>query len=152
MVGRGAVALVLVAAVIVAGCGGKDKKPAEPAKLTGNVSIGVLAPTEHQGEIGVRGRDLQDGARMAIDELNAKGGILGQRVVMEPVDDACDAQVSYEAAKAFITDSDIAGVVGGMCDASAAARGVGARRERAVHGHLGDGRRSRLAPSRRPRS
>src|SRR5262249_16542473 len=117
VVRRGAIAIALMA--VVAGCGGKDNKAAEQPKLSGTVTIGVLAPTERQGELGGRGKDLTDGVRMAGDELNAKGGVLGHRVQTEIVDDACDPQVAYEAAKTFITDGGIAGVVGGMCDGAA---------------------------------
>ena len=56
---------------------------------------------------------------MAVDEINAKGGVLGKKLELQIVDDACDAQVAYESAKAFLSDSDVAGVIGGMCDAAA---------------------------------
>jgi branched-chain amino acid transport system substrate-binding protein len=118
VVRRGAIALALMAAVAT-GCGDKKDKP-ETAQLKGTITFGVLAPTERQGELGVRGDDLTDGVRMAVDELNANGGVLGRKVDLQIVDDACDAQVAYEAAKAFISDGDdVAGVLGGMCDAAA---------------------------------
>ena len=41
---------------------------------------------------------------MAVDEINAKGGVLGRKLELQIVDDACDAQVAYEAAKAFLSD------------------------------------------------
>jgi branched-chain amino acid transport system substrate-binding protein len=116
VVRRGAIALALVAAVAVAGCGGK-KKQEQPAELKGTVTFGVLAPTQRTGEIGLRGKDLIDGAQLAVAEINASGGVMGRKLQLEVVDDACDTQVSYEAAKAFLSDSDgVAGVIGGMCD------------------------------------
>jgi branched-chain amino acid transport system substrate-binding protein len=111
VVRRGAIALALMAAVAT-GCGDKKDKQ-EPAQLKGTITFGVLAPTERQGELGVRGNDLGDGVRMAVDELNANGGVLGRKVELQTVDDACDPLVAYEAAKAFISDGDgVAGVRG----------------------------------------
>jgi len=116
VVRKGALALVLVSAAVVAGCGGKGKP--EAPKLEGTVQFGVLAPTAREGELGTRGKDLLDGARLAVDELNRDGGVLGHKVALKIVDDACDPQVGYEAAKAFVSDTDasVAGVLGGVCD------------------------------------
>jgi branched-chain amino acid transport system substrate-binding protein len=122
VVRNGAIALALLAAVAVGGCGGKKK--AETPELKGTMSFGVLAPVERQGELGVRAKDLTDGAKLAVDEINGKGGVLGRKLELQVVDDACSAQVAYEAAKAFVTDSGVAGVLGGMCD-EAAEREVG---------------------------
>ena len=89
MVGKSAIALALLAGVVVAGCGGKDKKQPEQASLNGTVQIGVLAPTERVGELGVRGKDLTDGAQLAADEINRNGGVLGHKLELQVVDDAC---------------------------------------------------------------
>jgi len=118
VVRKGAIALALVAGLAAGGCGGKDKQ-AETPELKGAVTFGVLAPVAHEGELGMRAKDLTDGAQQAVDEINAKGGVLGKKLDLQIVDDACDAQVAYESAKAFLSDSDVAGVVGGMCDAAA---------------------------------
>jgi branched-chain amino acid transport system substrate-binding protein len=113
---RGAIALALVA-LTAAGCGGKKD---EKDGLKGTVTVGVLAPTGRPGEIGARAKDLADGARLAVEETNAGGGVLGRKLELSFVDDGCDAQTAYEAAKAFVSDAPIAGVVGGMCNESAA--------------------------------
>ena len=57
---------------------------------------------------------------MAVEETNAAGGVLGRKLELDFVDDGCDANIAYEAAKAFVSGEAIAGVVGGMCDVSAA--------------------------------
>jgi branched-chain amino acid transport system substrate-binding protein len=115
VVRRGAIALALMAGVAVAGCGGNKKD--QSVELKGTVKFGVLAPTERTGELGARGKDLLDGARQAVAEVNAGGGVLGRKLELEVVDDACDPQVAYEAAKAFVSDgTGVAGVIGAMCD------------------------------------
>jgi len=117
MLGRkGAVALALTA-LTAAGCGGKDK---EKVELKGTVTLGVLAPTGRPGELGTRAKDLADGARMAVAETNAAGGVLGRKLELSFVDDGCDPTIAYEAAKAFVSDAPVAGVLGGVCDETAA--------------------------------
>jgi branched-chain amino acid transport system substrate-binding protein len=118
VVRKGAIALAVLAGLVVGGCGGK--KTADTSELKGTMAVGVLAPVERAGELGVRAKDLTDGARLAVDEINRDGGVLGKKLELQIVDDACDAQVAYESAKAFVSDSDVAGVIGGMCDAAAA--------------------------------
>jgi branched-chain amino acid transport system substrate-binding protein len=117
VVRNGAIALAVLAGLAVGGCGGKKK--AETPELKGTMAFGVLAPVEREGELGTRAKDLTDGAQLAVDEINRKGGVLGKKLELQVIDDACDAQVAYESAKAFLSDSDVAGVVGGMCDAAA---------------------------------
>ncbi len=117
---QGRIALtVLAVAGAAAGCGGSGKKSAGAPALHGQVTLGVLAPVEHAGPLGARGRDLQDGASLAARQINAKGGVLGHRLELNVVDDACQPQVAYEAAKALGEGSGVAGVVGGMCDDAA---------------------------------
>jgi branched-chain amino acid transport system substrate-binding protein len=112
-------ALCLAAvASLAAGCGG-GKKSDEAPQLKGAVTFGVLAPVARVGEFGTRAKDLTDGAKLAVNEINAGGGVLGRKLQLEVVDDACSAPVAYEAAKAFLSDDDVAGVIGGMCDEAA---------------------------------
>jgi branched-chain amino acid transport system substrate-binding protein len=120
VVRRGAIALVALVAAVAAGCGGKDKK-AEKVELKGTVAFGVLAPTGASGDVAKRGQDLVDGAQMAASELNSRGGVLGRKVELQVVDDACSGAAAYEAAKSFVTDGGgVAGVVGGVCSEAAA--------------------------------
>lgn len=117
MLGRkSAIALALMA-LTAAGCGGKKD---EKVELKGTVTLGVLAPTGRPGELGARAKDLTEGAQMAVAETNAAGGVLGRKLELSFVDDGCDATIAYEASKAFVSGEQIAGVVGGMCDVSAA--------------------------------
>src|SRR3954471_16629977 len=121
-----------LALLVIAGCGGsgKPKPTATPGKLAnggyvaGDVSFGVLAPTS--GPHAQRGRDLVDGAKMAIAELNVRGGVNGHKTALITYDDGCDAKTARASALA-LKGSKAAGAVGGVCDsaASAAARTLG---------------------------
>src|SRR6476469_5402883 len=92
----------------LAGCGGGSKAPkpsATPGKAVGaiyqpgDVSFGVLAPTSGQHE--QRGRDLIDGAQLAISEINVRGGVNGHKAALVTYDDGCDAKTARERALAI---------------------------------------------------
>jgi branched-chain amino acid transport system substrate-binding protein len=106
----------ILAALALVGCGSKKE---DKAQLHGSVTLGVLAPAERSGPLGVRAKDLMDGATMATHEINAKGGVLGRKLQLNVLDDACQPAIAYEAAKALGEGSGVAGVIGGMCDDAA---------------------------------
>ena len=76
------------------------------------VKIGHVAPTS--GGIAHLGKDNENGARMAIDELNAKGVTIGGKKVKFELlaeDDAADPKQGTAAAQKLV-DSKVSGVVG----------------------------------------
>jgi branched-chain amino acid transport system substrate-binding protein len=76
------------------------------------VKIGHVAPTS--GGIAHLGKDNENGARMAIDELNAKGVMIGgKKVKLELVaeDDGADPKQGTAVAQK-LADSKVAGVIG----------------------------------------
>lgn len=109
-------ALGLAVACLATACtsgGGKadGKKPA----LSGEVEIGVLVPKGGHADLPQRAADLAEGAQLAANEINDHGGILGQRVVLNVLDDGCLPNTAYEAAKSLASSGAIA-VIGGICD------------------------------------
>ena len=80
----------------------------------------MLAPSSAGGALAARGQDLADGAAMAAAEVNDHGGLLGHRLAVEVVDDACSPLIAYEAAKSIAEGGGFAAAVGGTCDAAAA--------------------------------
>src|SRR6478735_4797622 len=104
----------------LAACGGsKDgaKPSATPHKAVGaiyqpgDVSFGVLAPTS--GRVQQRGRDLVDGAKQAIAEINGRGGVNGHKAVLVTRDDGCDAKAARAGALA-LKQSEVAVALGGI--------------------------------------
>lgn len=76
------------------------------------VKIGHVAPTS--GSISHLGRDLENGAKMAIEELNAKGVLIGGRKATFQLlteDDAADPKQGTAAAQKLV-DSKVNAVVG----------------------------------------
>jgi len=77
-----------------------------------SVKIGTASPLSGPGAH--QGKDIENGARMAIDDLNAKGiAIGGKKVkwVLQPEDDASDPKTGAAVAQKLV-DARVAGVVG----------------------------------------
>jgi len=115
---RHLLAITVVSAAVLVACG-KKEEPAAPAPAPAAkapeqpvVKIGHVAPTS--GAIAHLGKDNENGARMAIDELNAKGVTIGgQKVKFELLaeDDAADPKQGTAAAQKLV-DAKVNGVIG----------------------------------------
>ena len=76
------------------------------------IRIGHVAATS--GSIAHLGKDNENGARMAVDELNAKGVLIGgkrYRIVLQAEDDAADPKQGTAAAQKLV-DARVNGVIG----------------------------------------
>ncbi len=117
--------LAIAAAISLFGCGQKEEaKPAAAAPAPAaaapapaaapevTVSIGHVAPlTGPQAHLG---KDNENGARMAIDEINAKGIEIGGAKVkfaLVPEDDQADPKQGTIVAQKLV-DAKVAGVIG----------------------------------------
>ncbi len=113
---------VVAAAVLLVACGKKEEAapaaapaatsaPAAPAGA-GVVRIGHVGPTS--GAIAHLGKDNENGARMAIEELNTAGVMIdGKKVTLELMaeDDAADPKQGTAVAQKLV-DAKVNGVVG----------------------------------------
>lgn len=110
---------VIAAAVALAACGKKEEAApvaaapaAAPAAEAQVIKIGHVGPTS--GAIAHLGKDNENGAKMAIDELNAAGlTIDGKPTTFELLaeDDAGDPKQGTAAATKLV-DAKVAGVIG----------------------------------------
>jgi branched-chain amino acid transport system substrate-binding protein len=85
---------------------------AQPPGQILQVKIGTASPLSGTGAH--QGKDIENGARMAIDELNAKGIVLGGRKVqwvLQPEDDGADPKTGAAVAQKLV-DAKVAAVVG----------------------------------------
>ena len=115
--------VIASAAVLLAACGKKEEAPATAAAPAASaaapaapseivVKIGHVGPTS--GAIAHLGKDNEMGARMAIDDLNAKGVTIGgSKVKFELLaeDDAADPKQGTAVAQKLV-DAHVQGVVG----------------------------------------
>jgi branched-chain amino acid transport system substrate-binding protein len=99
-------AILAAAVVLAAGLGA-----AVPAQAA-DIKIGAQVPTS--GSEAPYGIDMLNAIRMAAGEINAKGGVLGDKIRVIPADDACDPQAAVNAASKLVSQ-DVTGVVGGYC-------------------------------------
>lgn len=99
-----------------AGCsGGLAGSPGDGGETgapEGPITLGMLAP--FSGSESAFGVYMQNGAELAIQEINADGGVLGQELELVVEDDACDATTSVAAANKLVTEGVVASV-GGYC-------------------------------------
>ena len=83
---------------------------AGPARA--DIKVGIMVPTS--GSEAAYGIDMQNAIKLAADELNAKGGVLGQKFVTFTADDGCDPQMATAAASK-LTSNEVTAVLGGYC-------------------------------------
>lgn len=109
--------MLLAASALLTGCGGSqaDDKGAA-ANKNDTIKVGVLHSMS--GTMAISEVSVRDAELMAIDEINAKGGVLGKKI--EPVveDGASDPAVFAEKAKKLLQKDKVATVFGCWTSAS----------------------------------
>lgn len=99
--------------LVTAGCsGGLGGGADDGASDDGPIKLGMLAP--FSGSESAFGEYMQNGAQLAVNEVNADGGVLGRDLELVVEDDACDATTAVAGANKLVTDG-IAASVGGYC-------------------------------------
>src|SRR6185503_853607 len=99
--------IVAALALLWSGC---YKTPDNSNSLT--VRIAAVAPTTgSQAEVG---QDLINGIKMAVEEKNANGGVLGKKIELVVFDDSADPKEAVNVAHKIASDPSIVGVVGHM--------------------------------------
>lgn len=120
-------ALVLVATLLVscfAACGTKtdDKKDDGKTNATGEILIGATGPLT--GDASSYGISVKNGAEIAIEEINAAGGLNGITFKFEMKDDkasAADAATAYDGLMDAGMKVSLGSVTSGSCEAFAGA-------------------------------
>lgn len=104
-------ALALAASALLVACGSSSSSDSTSTATTASstVRIGMEGPLS--GDQKVTGTGMLNGAKLAADKLNAKGGLLGKQIQIIPIDDAADPTTGVTAANAAIKDG-LDGVVG----------------------------------------
>ncbi len=82
------------------------------ATAQAEIKVGIAAPLT--GSAASAGEQIEMSALKAIDHLNAKGGLLGEKIVAISVDDACESRQAEAAARQLVSDGVIF-VVGHVC-------------------------------------
>src|SRR4029079_19477965 len=80
-----------------------------------DITIGVAGPIT--GEYASFGAQMKAGAEQAVADLNAAGGVLGQKLILEVGDDACDPKQAVAAANQLVGKGAVF-VAGHFCSSS----------------------------------
>jgi branched-chain amino acid transport system substrate-binding protein len=97
-------AVVLAVAIVLA--------PLGVRAAAAEILIGVAGPMT--GKDAWSGAQMERGAKLAVVDLNAAGGVLGHQVQLITADDFCDPEQAVAAAKKLVSD-DVILVVGHYC-------------------------------------
>jgi branched-chain amino acid transport system substrate-binding protein len=101
-------------AMLLSACGGGllGSDNDSGASSDGPILLGMITPLS--GSSAAIGPYMKNGAQLAIDEINAKGGVDGRKLELRVEDGACDAKTATAAANKLVTQK-IAVSVGGYC-------------------------------------
>jgi branched-chain amino acid transport system substrate-binding protein len=102
----GLVAALGVAA-IAASCGGGDEDKSIPVAVVGPIT----------GQYASFGAQMKNGGELAVEDINAAGGVLGKKLNLEFGDDACDPKQAVAVANQM-TGNNVALVAGHYCSGS----------------------------------
>jgi branched-chain amino acid transport system substrate-binding protein len=82
----------------------------------GTIKVAVLAPIT--GSNATFGQSTKEGALMAIDEWNAKGGVAGMKIVASVEDGQCKPDPAVNAANKIISQDGIHYIIGEVCSSA----------------------------------
>lgn len=85
--------------------------PAAPA-ATGPIKIGTIQPIS--GPVSAYGVQTKNAIEMAVAEINAAGGVLGQKLELVVADDEANPEKTVNAFKRQVTQDKIIGLVGAL--------------------------------------
>lgn len=88
-----------------------QQQPAAPAG--GEIKVAILAPLS--GPVPTFGVSTRDGALLAIEEWNAKGGINGMKIVPIVEDSQCTPDPAVNAANKVIDQDGVKYIIGEVC-------------------------------------
>jgi branched-chain amino acid transport system substrate-binding protein len=95
--------------------------PAVPPADKSPIIFGVGAPMT--GDNADFGTQVTRGIQLAMDEINAKGGINGRMLQYKACDDQCNPQLAASCAQKFVNDPEIFAVIGHICSSTTLAAG-----------------------------
>ena len=68
--------------------------------VAGEIRIGIIAPMT--GQLASEGQDMENAIKLAIADVDPKGGVLGQTITTMTTDDACDPQQGATAGSKLV--------------------------------------------------
>ncbi len=116
-------ALAAAGVLLIGGCKNQGSSENTGAGATaasgGTITLGLN--TSLTGSTATFGKNTQNGIQMAIDEVNAKGGVLGKKVVLQTEDNASRADESVTAVQKLISSDNVLVVLGDVASSNSLA-------------------------------
>ena len=84
-----------------------------------DVIVGAIYPLT--GPVAYDGKTKLNGALLAVEEVNASGGVLGGKFKLKVEDGACNPSQSVSAAEKLITQTKAVAILGAFCSSSSGA-------------------------------
>ncbi|WP_094606633.1 Leucine-specific-binding protein [Sporomusa silvacetica DSM 10669] len=100
----------LMVAGLVAGCGGSGGQQADVIKLGANL--------EMTGNNATFGQSATNGAKLAIKQINAKGGVLGKQLTLVVADNKSEAAEAANAMQKLVTQDKVVAVIAPIASSS----------------------------------
>lgn len=76
------------------------------------IKIGAIQPIS--GQVSAYGTQTRDAIQMAVDEINAKGGVLGKKLELFVEDDEANPEKTVNAFKKLVSQNKVIGIVGAL--------------------------------------
>ncbi|KDE97660.1 urea ABC transporter substrate-binding protein [Mycobacterium sp. ENV421] len=117
-----ATGVAVTAGLILSGCGSKatetDTAKSDSCVDTSGPTIKVGSLNSLSGTMAISEVTVRDSIKLAVDEINAKGGVLGKQVQIVGEDGASDPAVFAQKAEKLIKNDCVAAVFGGWTSSS----------------------------------
>ncbi|WP_231037739.1 urea ABC transporter substrate-binding protein [Pectinatus frisingensis] len=113
-----AMTALFISSVFLSGCGNSQTSQSSGSSTDskGTIKVGILHSLS--GTMAISEVSVKDAEMMAIDEINAKGGVLGKKLEVVTEDGASDPAVFAEKAKKLLQQDKVATVFGCWTSAS----------------------------------
>jgi urea transport system substrate-binding protein len=113
---------MVTAGLVLSGCGSKasdtDTAKSDSCVDTSGPNIKVGSLNSLSGTMAISEVTVRDSIKLAVDEINGKGGVLGKQVQIVGEDGASDPAVFAQKAEKLIKDDCVAAVFGGWTSSS----------------------------------
>jgi branched-chain amino acid transport system substrate-binding protein len=112
-------AIAVIAALAIAACGGSSSSGTTTTTFKGTKKIGGSFPISGQSQL--YGHAKSQAVKMAVDDVNAKGGVNQYKLEADILDDGTDVSKSKENTQSLILQDQVVALIGSVTSAQCVA-------------------------------
>lgn len=113
--------LVLLVTIVLAGCAPKAANEGGAAAASDVIKIGAVFPMT--GDVATFGTSSKNGVELLVEEINAKGGLLGKKIQVIYEDDQNTPANAANAIQKLISNDKVIAVIGSVASKNSIAMG-----------------------------